>query len=57
PSLPEGFLLSDHENFSPEECALIEGLPRFSLGPRSLHADHAIAVLQNELDRRECGWT
>jgi len=55
--LPEGFLLSDHLDFTAEEERLVAGLPRISVGPRVLHADHAIAVLQNELDRREAGWS
>ncbi|MFA5221332.1 MAG: tRNA (pseudouridine(54)-N(1))-methyltransferase TrmY [Methanoregula sp.] len=52
PALPGAFLLSDHLNFTPEEEALIAGCPRYSVGPKCLHADHAITVLQNELDRR-----
>ncbi len=55
-SLPEAYLLSDHRNFSSEELELIAGRSRHSVGPKSLHADHAITVLQNELDRREHGW-
>lgn len=53
PALPENYLLSDHHNFAPEEEALIAGSQRYSVGPRSLHGDHAITVLQNEIDRRE----
>src|SRR5512136_73870 len=55
-NLPAGFILSDHLDFTPEEEAILAGLPRISVGPRVLHADHAITVLQNELDRREAGW-
>ena len=55
--LPAKFLLSDHQDFTAEEEQLLAGLPRISVGPRVLHADHAIAVLQNELDRREAGWS
>jgi tRNA (pseudouridine54-N1)-methyltransferase len=55
--LPAGFLLSDHLDFSAEEEALLAGLPRISVGPRVVHADHAITVLQNELDRRGAGWS
>jgi tRNA (pseudouridine54-N1)-methyltransferase len=55
--LPGAFLLSDHLDFTAEEEALLTGLPRLSVGPRILHADHAIVVLQNELDRREAGWS
>ncbi len=56
PSLPDAFLLSDHLNFSPDEEALLRDLPRYSVGPRCLHADHTITVLHNELDRRKGGW-
>ncbi|MDD1666559.1 MAG: tRNA (pseudouridine(54)-N(1))-methyltransferase TrmY [Methanomicrobiales archaeon] len=55
--LPPGFILSDHLDFTPGEEAALAGLPRISVGPRVLHAEHAITVLQNELDRREAGWT
>jgi tRNA (pseudouridine54-N1)-methyltransferase len=55
-SLPDAFLLSDHTNFTDEEMAMIAGCERYSVGPRSLHADHAIIVLQNERDRRGAGW-
>jgi len=57
PDLPAAFLLSDHLDFTGEEEDLLSGLPRISVGPRILHADHTIAVLQNELDRREAGWS
>ena len=56
PALPEAYLLSDHLNFTPEEEDLIAAYPRYSVGPRSLHADHTITVLLNEMDRRESGW-
>ena len=55
-TLPDAYLLSDHQNFSPEEQGQITGYSRYSVGPRSLHADHTITVLHNELDRRELGW-
>jgi tRNA (pseudouridine54-N1)-methyltransferase len=50
------FLLSDHRDFTPDEEAMLPGIPRYSVGPRPLHADDAITVVQNELDRREGGW-
>jgi len=56
-TLPDAFLLSDHLNFTEQEETLIMNCPRFSVGPKILHADHTITVLQNELDRRGCGWT
>ena len=55
--LPDSFLLSDHENFTGAEELLTGDRPRYSVGPVCLHADHAITVLQNERDRRMCGWT
>ena len=54
---PECYLLSDHLDFTREEEVLLAGLPRYSVGPRALHADDAIALVQNELDRREAGWS
>lgn len=52
-TLPENFLLSDHMNFTEEEEEeLIKDLPKYSVGPRVLHADHTITVLLNEFDRR-----
>jgi tRNA (pseudouridine54-N1)-methyltransferase len=53
---PDAFLLSDHMDFTPDEELLIADCPHFSVGPAVLHADHAITVLQNELDRRNAGW-
>jgi tRNA (pseudouridine54-N1)-methyltransferase len=54
PILPEALLLSDHQNLTAEECDLTAGCPRYSVGPLSLHADHAITVFLNERDRRCC---
>ena len=54
--LPDSYLLSDHLDFTAPERELLEGLERVSVGPLSLHADHAITVLWNEIDRREAGW-
>lgn len=51
-SLPENLLLSDHQNFTEAEEELIASLPRVSVGPLVLHADHTITVYQNEVDRR-----
>ncbi len=47
-----GFVLSDHLEFQPEELALMADLPRLSLGPKSLHTDHCIVIVHNELDLR-----
>jgi tRNA (pseudouridine54-N1)-methyltransferase len=54
--LPEAFLLSDHLNFSSDEETLLSACPKFSVGPAVLHAESAIAVLLNELDRRASEW-
>ncbi|MDD1679910.1 MAG: tRNA (pseudouridine(54)-N(1))-methyltransferase TrmY [Methanomicrobiales archaeon] len=55
-NLPMAFLLSDHLNFTDEERDRFSVYPRVSVGPRSLHADQAITLIHNELDRREAGW-
>ncbi|MDD1684755.1 MAG: tRNA (pseudouridine(54)-N(1))-methyltransferase TrmY [Methanoregula sp.] len=54
--LPTAFLLSDHLNFTEQEEGLVRDNPRFSVGPRCLHADHTITLVNNELDRRACVW-
>jgi tRNA (pseudouridine54-N1)-methyltransferase len=54
--LPQAFLLSDHMNFTDAEKELIKDCPKYSVGPKCLHADHTITVLHNELDRRTGGW-
>ena len=51
--LPSAYLLSDHHNFSESENAITQHLPRVSVGPTVLHADHTITVVLNEMDRRE----
>ncbi|NLA38243.1 MAG: tRNA (pseudouridine(54)-N(1))-methyltransferase TrmY [Methanomicrobiales archaeon] len=56
PVLPDACLLSDHLNLTPEEEEMLEGRDRYSVGPFSLHADHTITILLNEIDRRESGW-
>jgi tRNA (pseudouridine54-N1)-methyltransferase len=55
-TLPGAFVLSDHLNFTQEEESLLHECPRYSVGPACLHADHAITVVHNELDRRRCQW-
>jgi tRNA (pseudouridine54-N1)-methyltransferase len=47
-----GFVLSDHLEFLPAELELMADLPRLSLGPKVLHADHCIIIAHNELDLR-----
>ncbi len=54
--LPDAYILSDNRNFTPEEMILLQDLPKYSLGPAVVHADHAIVLLLNELDRRSSGW-
>jgi tRNA (pseudouridine54-N1)-methyltransferase len=54
--LPAAFLLSDHVNFTEQEEGLIRDCPRFSVGPKCLHADHTITMVNNEIDRRTCAW-
>jgi tRNA (pseudouridine54-N1)-methyltransferase len=55
-TLPDAFILSDHLNLTQEEESLLAACPRYSVGPACLHADHAITVLHNELDRRKSQW-
>jgi len=49
------FVLGDHIGLSEEDEAFLEGLGAkiISVGPKSLHADHCIVLINNELDRRE----
>jgi len=49
------FVLSDTVDLTPDEDAavMVRGAMRASTGPRSIHTDHAIAIVHNELDRRE----
>ena len=56
PALPEAYILSDHQDFTLEEEEMLRGRSRYSVGPLSLHADHTLTVLLNEMDRRESEW-
>ena len=49
------FVLGDHMGLTDEEEELIEryGNEKVSVGPISLHADHCIVLLHNEIDRKE----
>ena len=49
------YILSDDKNPSEDEMDLIASRShrQISLGPKILHADHAITVLHNVLDRME----
>ncbi|MDD1719783.1 MAG: tRNA (pseudouridine(54)-N(1))-methyltransferase TrmY [Methanoregulaceae archaeon] len=51
----DSFLLSDHMDLTADEQALLEGAPRYSVGPVTIHADHAITVLLNQRDREAAG--
>jgi len=46
------FVLSDHREFTAAEGAITDDVAahRLSLGPRAIHADHAIALAHNYLD-------
>jgi tRNA (pseudouridine54-N1)-methyltransferase len=50
------FVLGDHMGFTDNEEKIIEGYDheKVSVGPLSLHADHCIVLLHNEMDRRDC---
>ena len=47
------FVLGDHEGMMPEEEGIImdAGATTIQVGPVSLHADHCIIIVNNELDR------
>jgi len=49
------FVLGDHEGMTGDEEKTIEGFEHeiVSAGPLSLHADHCIVLLHNEMDRAE----
>ncbi len=46
------FVLSDHRDFTDEEATLLADRAdqRLRVGPRAIHADHAVAVTHNWLD-------
>ena len=50
-------VLSDHRDFTDDETETLRdaGARRVSVGPRALHADHAITVAHNYLDTRGFG--
>jgi tRNA (pseudouridine54-N1)-methyltransferase len=47
------FVLGDHLGMTPEEESVIKdaGSKIINIGPVSLHADHCIILVNNELDR------
>ena len=52
PPADAAFVLSDHRDFTDEEMATLRdaGARQVSVGPRALHADHAVTVAHNYLD-------
>lgn len=48
------YVFSDNQDLAPDEerSVLDRGAATVGLGPIALHTDHAIAIVQNELDRR-----
>ena len=46
-------LLGDHMGPTPEQEALLKGWHTVSLGKKSYHTDHCVAVVNRELDKRE----
>lgn len=49
------FVLGDNKDLTEEEeqCLLAKNPAKISVGPISLHADHCMILVQNEMDRRE----
>jgi tRNA (pseudouridine54-N1)-methyltransferase len=49
------FVLGDNKDLTEEEESILLGRSpsKISIGPLSLHADHCIIIVQNELDRRK----
>ena len=54
PPTDAAFVLSDHRDFTDDEAAVLReaGARRVSVGPRALHADHAVTVAHSYLDTR-----
>ena len=50
----ETYVLSDHENLTPEEEAVLDGkgAKKVSLGKKLYHADHCIIMVNHEIDLR-----
>ena len=55
PGLPDAFFIGDHLGFDEATRARLAsiGAKPISVGPVSVHADDAVALIVNELDRRE----
>jgi len=54
-NVPDGavFVLGDHTGMTPEEETMIQDSDAntINVGPKSLHADHCIIIVNNEMDR------
>jgi len=50
------FILGDHTGMTPEEETVIQDsdAKTINVGPKSLHADHCIILVNNEMDRTVC---
>lgn len=48
------FVLSDNKDLTEEEeqCLLSKSPSKINIGPHSLHADHCMIIVHNEMDRR-----
>ncbi|MHC1569231.1 MAG: tRNA (pseudouridine(54)-N(1))-methyltransferase TrmY [Candidatus Syntropharchaeia archaeon] len=46
------FVLGDHIGLTERDELLLKNAKKVSVGPKSLHADHCIIIVHNELDRR-----
>ncbi|MCI2425654.1 tRNA (pseudouridine(54)-N(1))-methyltransferase TrmY [Candidatus Acetothermia bacterium] len=47
------FFLSDHLEFTASEQHILREIPRISVSPLPLHANHCITIVHNELDLRD----
>jgi tRNA (pseudouridine54-N1)-methyltransferase len=47
------YVLGDHLGFSEASRSTLARFPTITIGPTSLHADDAVAIVSNELDRRD----
>jgi len=57
-NVPENvvFIFGDHTGMTPEEETVIQdsNAKTINVGPKSLHADHCIILVNNEMDRTVC---
>jgi len=52
PNIDVTFVLGDHRGLSPEARAELAAASPLQIGPVAVHADDAVAIVHNELDRR-----